>query len=276
MSATLYVVATPLGNLQDLTRRAADVLRTVPVVAAEDTRHTRRLLAHLDAHPQLVSVHAHAGAARLDAVVRRLLAGEDVALVSDAGTPAVSDPGAELVRLARAAGISVVPVPGPSAVAAALSASGLSADRFVFLGFLPRTGSDRRRLLERVAAEPWTVVLYEAPGRLAALLGALAEACGGDRRAVVARELTKLHEEIREGTLQDLAVYYSANEPLGEVTVLVAGAPPAEPVLDVEGLRDEARRLLAGGLSRKDAIRRLTESRGLRRNEVYRLVMDLE
>lgn len=276
MSATLYVVATPLGNLQDLTHRAAEVLRTVHLVAAEDTRHTRRLLSHLDAHPQMVSVHAHADPGRLESVIRRLQAGENVALVSDAGTPAVSDPGAELVRLAREAGIRVVPVPGPSAVAAALSASGLPADRFTFLGFLPRSGGDRRRLLERVAGEPWTIVLYEAPGRLADLLGALAEACGRERRAVVARELTKVHEEFREGSLADLAAHYTANEPLGEVTVLVEGAPAVEPVLDIEGIQEEARRLLAGGLSRKDAIRRLTESRGLRRNEVYRLVMELE
>lgn len=276
MSATLYVVATPLGNLQDLTHRAAEVLRTVHLVAAEDTRHTRRLLSHLDAHPQMVSVHAHADPGRLESVIRRLQAGENVALVSDAGTPAVSDPGAELVRLAREAGIRVVPVPGPSAVAAALSASGLPADRFTFLGFLPRSGGDRRRLLERVAGEPWTIVLYEAPGRLADLLGALAEACGRERRAVVARELTKVHEEIREGSLADLAAHYTVNEPLGEVTVLVEGAPAVEPVVDIEGIQEEARRLLAGGLSRKDAIRRLTESRGLRRNEVYRLVMELE
>lgn len=276
MSATLYVVATPLGNLQDLTHRAAEVLRTVHLVAAEDTRHTRRLLSHLDAHPQMVSVHAHADPGRLESVIRRLQAGENVALVSDAGTPAVSDPGAELVRLARKAGIRVVPVPGPSAVAAALSASGLPADRFTFLGFLPRSGGDRRRLLERVAGEPWTIVLYEAPGRLADLLGALAEACGRERRAVGARELTKVHEEIREGSLADLAAHYTVNEPLGEVTVLVEGAPAVEPVVDIEGIQEEARRLLAGGLSRKDAIRRLTESRGLRRNEVYRLVMELE
>jgi 16S rRNA (cytidine1402-2'-O)-methyltransferase len=276
VSATLYVVATPLGNLQDLTHRAADVLRTVRLVAAEDTRHTRRLLSHLDAHPQMVSVHAHAEPGRLESVIRRLQAGEDVALVSDAGTPAVSDPGAELVRMAREAGIRVVPVPGPSAVASALSASGLPADRFTFLGFLPRTGSERRRLLERVAGEPWTVVLYEAPGRLVDLLQALAEVCGSERRAVVARELTKVHEEIREGSLADLAAHYTANEPLGEVTVVVEGAPEIEPVLDVEGIQEEARRLLAGGLSRKDAIRQLTESRGLRRNEVYRLVMELE
>jgi len=205
---TLYVVATPLGNLQDLTVRAAAVLRAVPVVAAEDTRHTRRLLSHLDAHPRLVSVHAHVEPARLRQVVELLLAGEDVALVSDAGTPAVSDPGAALARLAREAGVRVVPVPGPSAVAAALSAGGFPADRFLFLGFLPRRGPERRALLARAATEPWTVVLYEAANRLAALLGELAAAGHGARRAVVAREVTKVHEEFREGSVAELAAHY--------------------------------------------------------------------
>lgn len=273
---TLYVVATPLGNLQDLTARAAAVLRAVPVVAAEDTRHSRRLLAHLDAHPRLVSVHAHAEPERLRQVVALLLEGTDVALVSDAGTPAVSDPGASLARLAREAGVRVVPVPGPSAVAAALSAAGLPADRFLFLGFLPRKGPERRALLARAAAEPWTVVLYEAPNRLATLLAELAAAGQGGRRAVVAREVTKLHEEFREGSVADLAGHYAATPPLGEVTLLLAGASPGEAPVDGADLAAEARTLLAAGMSRKDVIRRLTESTGLARNEVYRMVTDLD
>lgn len=277
MSAgTLYVVATPLGNLQDLTARAATVLRTVPVVAAEDTRHSRRLLAHLDAHPRLVSVHAHAEPERLRQVVALLLEGTDVALVSDAGTPAVSDPGASLARLAREAGVKVVPVPGPSAVAAALSAAGLPADRFLFLGFLPRKGPERRALLARAAAEPWTVVLYEAPNRLAALLAELAAAGQAGRRAVVAREVTKLHEEFREGSVADLAAHYAAHPPLGEVTLLLAGASPGEAPVAGADLAAEARTLLAAGMSRKDVIRRLTESTGLPRNEVYRMITDLD
>jgi 16S rRNA (cytidine1402-2'-O)-methyltransferase len=273
---TLYVVATPLGNLQDLTARAVAVLRAVPVVAAEDTRHTRRLLAHLEAHPRLVSVHAHVDPARLRQVVDLLLAGEDVALVSDAGTPAVSDPGAALARLAREAGVRVVPVPGPSAVAAALSAAGLPADRFLFLGFLPRRGPERRALLARAAAEPWTVVLYEAANRLAALLGELAADGDGTRRAVVAREVTKIHEEFREGSVAELAAHYAAHPPLGEVTLLLAGAAAAAPAPDPGAVAAEARALLAEGMSRKDVIRRLTESTGLSRNDVYRLVTDLE
>lgn len=273
---TLYVVATPLGNLQDLTARAVAVLRAVPVVAAEDTRHTRRLLAHLEAHPRLVSVHAHVDPARLRQVVDLLVAGEDVALVSDAGTPAVSDPGAALARLAREAGVRVVPVPGPSAVAAALSAGGLPADRFLFLGFLPRRGPERRALLARATTEPWTVVLYEAANRLAALLGELAAAGDGTRRAVVAREVTKLHEEFREGSLAELAGHYEAHPPLGEVTLLLAGAPAPAPAPEPGAVAAEARALLAEGMSRKDVIRRLTESTGLPRNDVYRLVTDLD
>ncbi len=273
---TLFVVATPLGNLQDLTARAASVLRAVPVVAAEDTRHTRRLLAHLDAHPRLVSVHAHAEPERLRQVVGLLAGGQDVALVSDAGTPAVSDPGAELVRLARAAGVRVVPVPGPSAVAAALSAAGLPADRYLFLGFLPRKGPERRALLGRAASEPWTVVLYEAANRLAPLLAELADAGQGGRRAVVARELTKVHEEFRDGSVAALAAHYAASPPLGEVTLLLAGADPEERRPAPAQLAGLARALLAGGMSRKDAVRRLTETTGLPRNEVYQLVTELD
>ncbi|HJS46847.1 MAG TPA: 16S rRNA (cytidine(1402)-2'-O)-methyltransferase [Gemmatimonadales bacterium] len=273
---TLHVVATPLGNLQDLTLRAAAVLRSSPVVAAEDTRHTRRLLAHLDAHPRLVSVHAHADPARLREVVDLLLGGADVALVSDAGTPAVSDPGAELVRLAREAGIRVVPVPGPSAAAVALSAAGFPADRYLFLGFLPRKGPERRALLARAAAEPWTVVLYEAPTRLVALLSELVAGGQGGRRAVVARELTKLHEELRAGSIAELVEHYGATPPLGEVTLVLEGAPARAERPPVEDLAAEARGLLARGMSRKDVVRRLTESTGLPRNEVYRLVTDLE
>ena len=177
----MYVVATPLGHLGDLTARAADTLRRVPVVVAEDTRHSRKLLSHLDAHPRLLSSHAHSGPGAARAVLAALAQGEDVALVTDAGTPAISDPGAELVREVRAAGYAVVPVPGPSAVAAALSAAGLPADRYLFLGFLPRKGAERTRLLERIAAEEWTTVIFEAPGRVGSLLQDLATACGGSR-----------------------------------------------------------------------------------------------
>ena len=272
--ATLYVVATPLGHLGDLTTRAAEVLRAADVVAAEDTRRSRTLLEHLGASPRVVSFHAHSDAERTEELLGLLADGKSVALVTDAGTPGVSDPGPALVAAVRAAGFAVVPIPGPSAAAVALSAAGLPADRFLFLGFLPRKGAERRKLLARAARDPWSIVFYEAPGRLVALLRDLAEVAGANRHAVVARELTKLHEEFRPGTLAELAAWYEAHEPRGEITLVVAGAPAAAPVMDAESLTAEARRLLGQGLSRKDIVRRLTESSGLPRNDIYRLVVE--
>jgi len=276
MPATLYVVATPLGNLADLSARAADLLRTVPVVAAEDTRRTRGLLTHLGVAPQLLSYHAHSEDRRLATLLEILRGGRDVALVSDAGTPVVSDPGTELVAAVRAAGITVVPIPGPSAVATALSAAGLRGDRYLFLGFLPRKGGERARLLARAAEEEWSVVLFEAPARLVDLLEDLAKMAGGGRRAVVARELTKLHEEIRSGTLDELGRYYSEHPPRGELTLVLEGAgTPAEPPDRTEDAVAQATQLLADGLTRKEVVRRLSESLGLSRNDAYRLVMEL-
>ncbi len=275
-SGTLYVVATPLGHLGDLTARAADTLRRVPVVVAEDTRHSRKLLSHLDAHPRLLSSHAHSGPGAARAVLAALSQGEDVALVTDAGTPAISDPGAELVREVRAAGHAVVPIPGPSAVAAALSAAGLPADRYLFLGFLPRKGPERTRLLQRIAAEEWTTVLFEAPGRVGDLLSDLADTCGGSRDAVVARELTKIHEEFRHGSLADLAAAFGTDgtEARGECTVVIEGAAPA-PEVDAAGrARPAAARLLAAGVSRKEVASLLTELFGVARNDAYRLAVE--
>ncbi|MBA3659775.1 MAG: 16S rRNA (cytidine(1402)-2'-O)-methyltransferase [Gemmatimonadales bacterium] len=275
-SGVLYIVATPLGNLGDLSARAAEVLRSVGVVAAEDTRRTRGLLSHLDAHPALLSFHAHSGEGRVETLLQMLHEGRDVALVTDAGTPAVSDPGPELVAVVRGAGLTVVPIPGPSAVATALSAAGLPADRYLFLGFLPRKGAERTRLLSRAAAEEWSVVFFEAPGRLVALLTDLADVAGGERPAVVARELTKLHEEIRDGTLARLAAYYTEQPPRGELTVVLRGAgePPAAPDRTEDAL-EQATALLAAGVTRREIARRLTESLGLSRNDAYRLVTGL-
>jgi 16S rRNA (cytidine1402-2'-O)-methyltransferase len=274
--ATLYVVATPLGNLADLSPRAADCLRQVAVVAAEDTRRTRGLLAHLDARPQLLSFHAHSGPHRTEVLLKILSEGRDVALVTDAGTPGVSDPGPELVAAARKAGFPVVPVPGASAVTVALSASGLPADRYLMLGFVPRKGAERARLLARAAEEEWPSVFFEAPGRLTALLQDLARVAGPERRAVVARELTKLHEELREGTLAELADYYSQDEPKGEITLILTGTgvPPVPADRSEEG-RALGRRLLDSGVSRREAAQRLATELGMPRNEAYRLVMEL-
>ncbi|HET7602378.1 MAG TPA: 16S rRNA (cytidine(1402)-2'-O)-methyltransferase [Gemmatimonadales bacterium] len=277
MSATLYVVATPLGNLEDLSARAAAVLSRVSVVAAEDTRRTSRLLAHLGATPKLLSFHAHSPDRRTDTLLEMLAQGRDVALVSDAGTPLISDPGAELVRAVRAAGFAVVPIPGPSAVTTALSAAGLGGDRYLFLGFLPRKGGERRKLLERAAREPWPVVLFEAPTRLVALIDDLITLAGPDRPATVARELTKMHEEIRTERLDVLRAAFSATEPRGEITVILGAAPSErEELPDPDEAAALARRLLAAGKSRRDAAAGVADQMGWPRNEAYRLVTDLD
>jgi 16S rRNA (cytidine1402-2'-O)-methyltransferase len=273
--STLFVVATPLGNLGDLSQRAIATLRQVPVVAAEDTRRVRGLLAHLDAHPKVVSFHAHSPERRQALLLEVLEDGRDVALVTDAGTPGISDPGETLVAAVRAAGFGVVPIPGPSAVITALSAAGLPADRHLFLGFVPRKGRERDRLLRLAAEAEWTVVLYEAPGRLVELLRDLAEVAGGDRPAVVCRELTKLHEEIRAGTLAELAPYYEEVPPRGEVTLVLAGRPAADPAPAPADAASRAVELLASGLSRKAVVQRLVADVGVARNEAYRIVTSL-
>jgi 16S rRNA (cytidine1402-2'-O)-methyltransferase len=277
MAGTLYVVATPLGNLDDLSPRAAATLTRVVAVAAEDTRHTKPLLAHVGSRAELVSFHAHSSEAALRRILHLLGSGKDVALVTDAGTPTVSDPGAVLVAAARARDIPVVTIPGPTAVAAALSVSGLAADRYLFLGFLPRKGGDRRRLLDAVARSEWTVVLFEAPPRVADLLQDLADACGGDRLAAVARELTKVFEETRAGTLTELAGYYAEAPPRGEVTVLVAGTgkPAPEGRATSPDPEARARSLLAQGMTRRDVAEQLAEETGITRNTAYRLVNEL-
>ncbi|MDT8342544.1 MAG: 16S rRNA (cytidine(1402)-2'-O)-methyltransferase [Longimicrobiales bacterium] len=272
--ATLYVVATPIGNLEDLTRRAERVLREAPRVAAEDTRRTGVLLRHLGIATRPVSLHAHNEAARTETVLGWLDAGEDVALVSDAGTPLVSDPGGRVVSAAAAAGHVVVPVPGPSASLTALVASGLPADRFTFLGFLPRKGRAREALLERVASSEETCILFESPERLAVLLAALEKRCGGERRVAVARELTKVYEEVRRGTVAELHSYYSQEPARGEVTVVVEAAPAGVPDVDPARIRARADALLAGGATPSAAARELARTAGIGRNEAYRIVQE--
>ena len=268
-------MATPLGNLGDMSPRAAETLRSVAAVAAEDTRHSRPLLAHVGSSADLVSFHAHSDEHDLQRLLDILGTGKDVALITDAGTPAISDPGARLVAAARERDYPVVTIPGPTAVAAALSVAGLAADRYLFLGFLPRKGGDRRRLLDTIAQSEWTVVLFEAPVRTADTLNDLAAACGGERRAVVARELTKVFEESRGGTLAELAGYYAEAPVRGEVTIVIAGGgipAPSQPPPDLES---RAQALLGEGLSRKDAAHRLAEETGISRNTAYRLVNEL-
>ena len=224
---TLYVVATPLGNLEDITLRAARVLGQVDRILAEDTRRTKRLLSHLGHGTRLVSLHQHNELARLPAVLNWLAAGESLALVSDAGTPTISDPGFPLIRGIIEEGHAVVPIPGPSALATAVSAAGLATDRLYFLGFLPGRPGRRRRALEEALATPSTVVLYVSPYKLAKTLGMLVDLAGEGRRACVCRELTKIHEEFDRGTLGELAARWAERKVKGEVTLLVEKATGA-------------------------------------------------
>lgn len=266
-------MATPIGNLRDITLRALDVLAGVDRVLAEDTRHTRKLLSHYGITATLESYHEHNEDRRTPAVVRRLVEGESAALVTDAGMPSVSDPGFRLVRAALAAGIAVVPVPGASAVLAALVASGLPTDRFAFLGYLPRKDAERSRFLAEAGGFAGTLVLFESPRRLAATLRSAADALGAGRAAAVGRELTKVHEELMRGTLGELAARLP--EALkGEVTVCIGPAPAARPLTaGPEELRRRYHELLAAGSGRKEAQRLLAAATGLRRREVYHAVV---
>ena len=241
--ATLYVVATPIGNLADLSPRAQEVLRTVAAICAEDTRHTGQLLSHFGISRPLVALHDHNEEAMAERVVARLLGGESMAVVSDAGTPLVSDPGFRLVRAARAAGVKVSPVPGACAAIAALSVAGLPSDRFVFEGFLPAKAAARRERLQRLAGETGTLVFYESSHRIADSLADMAAAFGGDRPAVVARELTKLFETVLDGSLEQLlaAVQADDNQRKGEFVVMVQGAADDEEAKIAEGRRIYAR-----------------------------------
>jgi 16S rRNA (cytidine1402-2'-O)-methyltransferase len=269
---TLYVVATPIGNLGDITLRALEVLRAVPLVAAEDTRLTRRLWARYGIGTRLVSYHAQSDARRLAELLEHLSGGSDLAVVTDAGTPQVSDPGGELVAAWAARGGRVVPIPGPSASLAALVASGVTAARFCFEGFLPRRGKERRERMERIGADERATIVFEAPGRAAATLADLAAKCGEDRPASLSRELTKLHEETWRGTLGELARRASGNPPRGEITIVVSGATggATEAATTVDDARMEVDRLVEEGMSRSSAAREIASRTGLPRRELFR------
>lgn len=279
--ATLYLVSTPIGNLSDLTQRAADTLGSVSRVLAEDTRRTRILLDHLGISPPLTSLHAHNENARTERVVHWLDDGADLALVTDAGTPLVSDPGGRLVRSVLEAGHEVVPIPGPSAPIAALVASGLPADRFTFLGFLPRKGRERAVLLERISTAAETMILFESPERLVALLEALEVECGPAREVAVAREITKLHEHFMRGTLHEARAYYEEVPPRGEVTVVVAPMPESEAeaatgaAVDEGAARALGRSLLDEGARPSQAAREVARRLDIPRNLAYRIIQTL-
>jgi 16S rRNA (cytidine1402-2'-O)-methyltransferase len=267
---TLYVVATPIGNMGDITLRAIEVLRAVPLVAAEDTRLARRLWARHDIETKLVSYHAQSRPRKRDDLLAYLAGGSDLALVTDAGTPLVSDPGEDLVSAWAAQGGRVEPIPGASAVLAALVASGLPSSRWSFEGFLPRRGKERRERLARLATDDRTTVIFEAPGRTAATLADLAATCGADRPAALCRELTKLFENIWRGSLGELALRAATEEVRGEVTLVVAGASAgAGQTADLEGARKEVDRLVVAGMSRSSAAREIAQRTGLPRRELF-------
>ncbi len=272
-AGVLYLIATPIGNLEDITARALRLLREVDVIAAEDTRVTRKLLAHFDIHTPLISFHAHSSAGRQDALLGRLLAGASVALVSDAGTPCISDPGADLVADVVAAGVRVEPIPGASAPLCALIASGLPTGRFIFEGFLPRTKPDFRERVKQLAREERTTVLFEAPPRLIETLKALAVACGDERLASVGRELTKKFEEHVRGSLAEIIAHFQETAPRGECVIVIGGAPPQPDVApNPDALLLQA---LAEGSSPKDAARSVATATGLAKNALYQRVLEL-
>ena len=278
MAGTLYLVPTPIGNLGDISPRMADTLAQADFIAAEDTRVTVKLLNHLGLKKPMVTYHRHNTAASGQAVLDRLLAGESCALVTDAGMPAISDPGEEMVALCAAAGVPVVPIPGPCALVTALAASGQPTGRFTFEGFLAMNKKNRRAHLESLRGEERTMIFYEAPHKLVATLRDLADTFGREREISLCRELTKLHEEIRRTTLGEAADWYGEETPRGEFVLLVRGAQPEEEgectledgLTLAERLREEE------GLSLRDAVRQAAKELGLSRNELYRLAVEQE
>jgi 16S rRNA (cytidine1402-2'-O)-methyltransferase len=271
----LYLVSTPIGNLEDITLRALRVLKEVDLIACEDTRHTRKLLDHFGIRKPTISYHEHNELARAEELAERLARGESVALVTDAGTPGISDPAYRIVTAAIERGVTVMPIPGATAMIAGLVASGLPTDAFLFAGFLPQKKSARRTRLEELKAERATLVCYEAPHRIRETLADALDILG-DRDAAIARELTKLHEQFLRGPLSDLLARFEANAPRGEMTLVIAGNRD-DNFLQAGNVSigEQVERLMAGeGLSRNDALKRAARSRGLAKREAYQLLLD--
>ena len=272
----LYLVATPIGNLDDVSHRALAALAAVDTILAEDTRRTRKLLSHYDIHTELRALHDHNERSLAAELAAQIAAGRSMALVSDAGTPLISDPGFVLVRAALDADVRVVPIPGPSALLAALAASGLPPDRFTFVGYLPRKRGARRNALVELIDEPGTIVLLESPRRLASMLEDAADVLG-DRPVAVARELTKVHEEFIRGTLSKVAEQLAGTDVRGEVTVCIGGCPAAKPsdpeTLDRAALAARFEQLLAAGTPRNEALRQLAREHGVPRRAVYGVLL---
>ncbi len=272
----LYVVGTPIGNLEDMTFRGIQTLNQVDAIASEDTRHTGKLLRHFQIDTPQVSYHDHNHQRRIPELLQRLQQGQTLALVTDAGTPGISDPGYKLVKACAEAEIPIIPIPGPSAVITALSGAGIAAERFVFEGFLPTKQKDRRDRLEQLRTESRAIVLYEAPHRLLQTLEDLTESLGKQRPVALGRELTKLHEEFWRGTLEGAIFHYTEYPPRGEFTLVLAGAPQAALDLSEAELKLELASLLNQGLSRSQASRQLAQLTSLPRREIYQLSLSLD
>ena len=269
MTGMLYLVPTPIGNLGDISRRCAETLEQADFIAAEDTRVSVKLLNHLGIKKPLVSYHEHNKRESGPKLVERMLAGETCALVTDAGCPAISDPGEDLVRLCAEQGVPVCAIPGPCAAITALSVSALATGRFAFEGFLPVPKKDRRRRLEALLGEERTMIFYEAPHKLRETLEDLCQAFGPDRKISLCRELTKLHEEILRTTLHGAAAHYAEAEPRGEFVLIVAGSERRAETVTPEAAADLARSLIADGMSKKDAARQVAAETGVSRNVIY-------
>ncbi|MEL6249298.1 MAG: 16S rRNA (cytidine(1402)-2'-O)-methyltransferase [Cyanobacteria bacterium J06648_16] len=274
-AGTLYLVGTPIGNLEDMTFRAVRVLKQVDQIAAEDTRHTGRLLQHFQIATPQISYHEHNRQQRIPQLLALLQSGQTLALVTDAGMPGISDPGYELVCACVEAGIPVVPIPGPSAVVTAVAASGLPSDRFVFEGFLPLKTKLRQTRLSQLQAEPRTILLYESPHRLAKTLGELADALGTDRPVVLARELTKRYEEFWRGTLAEALAHCQQQAPRGEFVVAIAGAPSETQCPSDADLTAALQALIATGLSPSQASRQLAQQMNMPKRKIYELSLGL-
>lgn len=272
---TLYIVGTPIGNLEDMTFRAVKILQSVDLIAAEDTRHTGKLLHHFQITTPQISYHKNNRNERLPELLSQLGEGKTIALVTDAGMPLISDPGYELVTACVEAGISIVPIPGATAVITALSAAGLPTDRFVFEGFLPVMGKDRQKRLELLSTETRTFILYESPHRLKETLQDLASCLGKNRSIVMARELTKLYEEFWRGGIDEAIAHYSQQEPKGEFTLVVAGAGIEVPVLSEAELKVELLQIMAQGISRSQASRQLAQLTKINRQKLYKLALSI-
>lgn len=275
-AGTLYIVGTPIGNLEDMTFRAVRILQTVDLIAAEDTRHTGKLLQHFQVKTPQVSYHDHNRTSRIPELLARLGEGTSIALVTDAGMPGISDPGYELVKACVDTGISVVPIPGVSAVITAVSAAGLPTDRFVFEGFLAAKGQERQQHLEAVQAESRTMIFYESPHRLKQTLQDLALTLGGVREIVLARELTKLHEEFWRGSIAGAVELYNQREPQGEYTLVVAGSNPTQRQLSEAELKVELEQIMRQGVSRSQASRQLAKAISLPRQRLYQLALSID